>query len=176
MPGYRLNVETTSLFPINGESQAYPLQGGDQIKFFWEILSREGNGTPLQYSCLENPRDGEPGRLPSMGSHRVRHNRSDLAAAAAEKYYQMTSRVFQRETYFPGGLVTKTPCFQFRGCWFDPWSGNWILHAAGRVCTPQLKISHAAPETEDPMCCETRHSQVNKYILLKIKKKRKWDG
>ena len=25
----------------------------------------------------------EPGGLPSMGSHRVRHNRSDLAAAAA---------------------------------------------------------------------------------------------
>ena len=80
----------------------------------------EGNGTPLQYSCLENlmdggawkaavhgvttsrtrlsdftftfhfhalekemathssvlenPRDGEPSGLPSMGSHRVRHN------------------------------------------------------------------------------------------------------
>ena len=30
-----------------------------------------GNGNPLQYSCLENPRDGEPGGLPSMGSHRV---------------------------------------------------------------------------------------------------------
>ena len=92
----------------------------------------EGNGTPLQYSCLENPMDGgawkaavhgvaegrkrlnnftftfhfhalekemaphssvlawripgtgEPGGLPSMGSHRVRHNWSDLAAAAAE--------------------------------------------------------------------------------------------
>ena len=87
----------------------------------------EGNGTPLQHSCLENPTDGgawwaaihgvaksqtqlsnftftfyfhalekemathssvlawripgtgEPGGLPSMGSHRVRH---DLAAAA----------------------------------------------------------------------------------------------
>ena len=26
---------------------------------------------------------GEPGGLPSMGSHRVRHNCSDLAAAAA---------------------------------------------------------------------------------------------
>ena len=26
---------------------------------------------------------GEPGGLPSMGSHRVRHDRSDLAAAAA---------------------------------------------------------------------------------------------
>ena len=90
----------------------------------------EGNGNPLQYSCLENPMDGgawwaavhgvtkswthlsdftftfcfhalekemathssvlawripgtaEPGGLPSMGSHRVRHKWSDLAAAA----------------------------------------------------------------------------------------------
>ena len=32
----------------------------------------EGNGNPLQYSCLENPRDGE--RVQSMGSHRVGHN------------------------------------------------------------------------------------------------------
>ena len=31
----------------------------------------EGNGTPLQYSCLENPWTEEPGRLQSMGSRRV---------------------------------------------------------------------------------------------------------
>ena len=43
----------------------------------------KGNGNPLQCSCLENPRDGEPGGLPSMGSHRVGHDQSDLAAAAA---------------------------------------------------------------------------------------------
>ena len=91
----------------------------------------EGNGTPLQYSCLENPMDGgawkaavhgvakgrtrlsdftftfhfhalekemathssvlawripgtaEPGGLPSTGSHRIGHDWSDLAAAAA---------------------------------------------------------------------------------------------
>ena len=43
----------------------------------------EGNGNPLQCSCLENPRDGEPGGLPSMGSHRVGHDWSDLAAVAA---------------------------------------------------------------------------------------------
>ena len=97
------------------------------------IKSGEGNGTPLQYSCLENPMDGgawqaavhgvtrsrtrlsdftltfqfhalekemapcsivlawripgtgEPGELPSLGSHRVRHDCSDLAAAAAVK-------------------------------------------------------------------------------------------
>ena len=95
------------------------------------VLSNgEGNGTPLQYSCRENPMDGgawwaavhgvgksqtrlsdftftfhlhalekemathssvlawripgtgEPGGLPSMGSHRVGHDWSDLAAAA----------------------------------------------------------------------------------------------
>ena len=37
----------------------------------------EGNGNPLQYSCLENPMDfpmEEPGRLQSMGSLRVGHN------------------------------------------------------------------------------------------------------
>ena len=34
----------------------------------------EGNGNPLQCSCLENPRDGEPGGLPSMRSHRVGHD------------------------------------------------------------------------------------------------------
>ena len=31
----------------------------------------EGNGNPRQYSCLGNPMDEEPGRLPSKGSQRV---------------------------------------------------------------------------------------------------------
>ena len=92
----------------------------------------EGNSTPLQYSCLENPMDGgawkaevhgvtksrtrlsdftftfyfhvlekemathssvlawripgmwEPGGLPSVGSHRVGHDWSDLAEVADE--------------------------------------------------------------------------------------------
>ena len=34
----------------------------------------EGNGIPLQYSCLENPWTKEPGRLQSMGSLRVGHD------------------------------------------------------------------------------------------------------
>ena len=38
-------------------------------------------GHPLQCSCLENPRDREPGGLSFMGSHRVGHDWSDLAAA-----------------------------------------------------------------------------------------------
>ena len=36
--------------------------------------SGEGNGNLLQYSCLENSMDKEPGGLQSMWSQRVRHN------------------------------------------------------------------------------------------------------
>ena len=43
----------------------------------------EGKGNPLQCSCLENPREGGAWWLPSVGSHRVGHDWSDLAAAAA---------------------------------------------------------------------------------------------
>ena len=38
------------------------------------IICREGNGTPLQYSCLENPWTEETGRLQSMGSLGVGHD------------------------------------------------------------------------------------------------------
>ena len=34
----------------------------------------EGNGNPLQYSCLENPMDRGAWWLQSMGSQRVRYN------------------------------------------------------------------------------------------------------
>ena len=32
------------------------------------------DGSPLQYSCLENSMDKEPGGLPSMGFQRVGHD------------------------------------------------------------------------------------------------------
>ena len=58
----------------------------DQLHFYFSLSCiGEGNGNPLQCSCLENPRDGEPGGLPSTGSHRVGHDWSGLAAAAAFK-------------------------------------------------------------------------------------------
>jgi len=37
-------------------------------------LYGEGNGNPLQYSCLENPMTEEPGGLQSTGSQRVGHD------------------------------------------------------------------------------------------------------
>ena len=45
---------------------------------------RKWQSTPV-FLPGESQRWGEPGGLPSMGSHRVRHDWSDLAAAAAEE-------------------------------------------------------------------------------------------
>ena len=56
----------------------------EQLHFHFSLSCiGEGNGNPLQCSCLENPGTGEPGGLPSMGSHRVGHDCSDLASASA---------------------------------------------------------------------------------------------
>ena len=38
------------------------------------VSSGEGNGNPLQYSCLEHPMDEGAGRLQSMGSLGVGHD------------------------------------------------------------------------------------------------------
>ena len=112
------------------------------------MYSREGNGTPLQYSCLENPMDrgawkaavhgvaegwtrlnnftftfhfhalekemathssvltwripgtGEPGGLPSLGSHRVGHDWSDLAGAAAAESLQQADNLLRHSSVF----------------------------------------------------------------------------
>ena len=40
------------------------------------------------------PRMGEPGGLPPMGSHRVRHDGSDLAAAAAAFTHRSLPRTY----------------------------------------------------------------------------------
>ena len=46
----------------------------------------EGNGNPLQYSCLENPWTEEPGRFPVHGFARVGH---DLATKPPPQYLQL---------------------------------------------------------------------------------------
>ena len=119
----------------------------------------EGNGSPLRYSCLENPMDGgawwaavhgvarsrtrlsdftftfhfhaleremaahssvlawrvpgmgEPGGLPSMGSHRVGHNWSDLAAVAAASLWKIKKHYFpcwQSKYYLSHSIVVGT--------------------------------------------------------------------
>ena len=47
----------------------------EQLHFHFSLSCiGEGNGNPLQCSCLRIPGMGEPGGLPSMGLHRVSHD------------------------------------------------------------------------------------------------------
>ena len=129
------------------------------------LLGGEGNGTPPQYSCLENPMDGgawwaavhgvaksrtrlsdftftfhfhalekemaahcsvlawripgmgEPGGLPSMGSHRVGHDWSNLAAAAVSldhlEIFSFPSKnvYYQKKAILPHILFSPTLLF-----------------------------------------------------------------
>ena len=62
-------------FPGNSDGKAFAYNAGDLGLIPGSGRSPgEGNGNPLQYSCLENFMDGEPGGLQSMGSQRVGHD------------------------------------------------------------------------------------------------------
>ena len=60
----------------------------------------------------------------------------------------------------PGGPVAKTPCSQCRGPGFNPWSGNWIPHAATKSLPATVKV-------EEPAATETLNSQINIVLFLK---------
>ena len=131
----------------------------------------EGNGTPLQYCCPENPMDGgawwaavhgvaksqprlsdftftfhfhalekemathssvlawripgmgEPGGLPSMGSHRVGHDWRDLAAAAASLLL----------SFWFSNLSTPPPKTRHRHCRGFTWSSSVLWTHNPRV-------------------------------------------
>ena len=139
----RTDAEVPILWPPDVKSQLIgkdPDAGKDWRQKNKEVVEheiREGDGTPFQYSCLENPMDRgawkaavhgvtksrtrlsdftftfhlhalekemathssvlawrlpgmvEPGGLPSMGWHRVGHDWSDLAAAAAAAEHEI---------------------------------------------------------------------------------------
>ena len=134
------------------------------------LIFGEGSGTPLQYSCLENPMDGgawwaavhgvarsrtqlsdftftfhfhalekamathssvlawripgteEPGGLPSLGLHRVRHDWSDLAAVAAR--YTASHHSFSASCGDRAGITSKAWFFAhlLSDCFFWLWN------------------------------------------------------
>ena len=83
----------------------------------------EGNGSPFQYSCLENPMDRGARQLTVMGSRGVEHYWSNLACTHTCTY-----------SGFPGGVSGKEPdcqCRRHKRCGFDPcirkvpWRRKW---------------------------------------------------
>ena len=56
------------------------------------------------------PWTGEPGGLPSMGSHRVGHDRSDLAAVAAAAELLYDPAIPLQGIYLEKTLILKNTC------------------------------------------------------------------
>ena len=54
----------------------------------------EGNGNPLKYSCLKNPRTEEPGWIQSKGLQRVRHNWASMHTTYWNFWLQPNIRPF----------------------------------------------------------------------------------
>ena len=73
------------------------------------FINGEGNGTPLQYTCLENPMDGGAWRLQSMGSLRVGHDwatsRSLFTFMDWRRKWQPTPVFLPGESQGPGSPV-----------------------------------------------------------------------
>ena len=88
----------------------HTIKGKDFNCIVWWILliHGEGNGNPLQYRAWRIPGTVGPGGLPSMGSHRVGHNWSDLAAAAC-KHHHNQDKEYPITQNFPGSLNQSIP-------------------------------------------------------------------
>ena len=67
--GSRIYSSQDMDFPGGSDSKASAYNEGDPDSILGLGRSpEEGNGNPLEYSCLENPWTEEPGRLQSVGS------------------------------------------------------------------------------------------------------------
>ena len=90
--------------------------------FYFHALEKE-MATHSSVLAWRIPGTGEPRGLPSMGSHRVGHDWSDLAAVAAAQITAPPSKDDAKDV--SGSSVDENPpaCL-CRGHHFDPWSGK----------------------------------------------------
>ena len=160
---------------------------------------REGDGTPLQYSCLESPMDGgawwatvhgvtksrtrlsdfpftfhfhalekemathssvlawkipgmgEPGGLPSMGSHRVRHDWSDLAAC-----------------FLYCDKLPSYPNFDF-----ELFCTRIVTAATAHFCSQlrdilKVLVTQSCPTPSDPMDCSPPGSPIHGILQARV--------
>ena len=114
----------------------YPPASLAKIAVIMQLALEKEMATHSSVLAWRIPGTGEPGGLPSMGSHRVRHDWSDLAAAVTRKDCNMyTWRVrnikAHRETF------ADTGCLQFKGL---IWPGVARGETKERTA-PQLRFS-----------------------------------
>ena len=96
-----------------------------------KIKPGKGNGTPLQYPCLENPRDGGAWWAAVYGVTQSRTRLKWLSSSSSSKIKlpRSTSFVLKIQSWFP---IRKTMCFRilcsFWPSWQDPLIQQTFIH------------------------------------------------
>ena len=114
-----------------------------------------GNGSPLQCSCLENPRDGEPGGLPSVGSHRVGQDWRDSSSSSSA---QTPSSVIGTSAVEGRALVQFSSVAQSCPTLGDPMNCG----------TPGLPVRHQLLEFTQTHIHQVSDAIQPKTVLLKV--------
>ena len=93
------------LAAVHGVAKSWAQQSDFTFTFHFHALEKEME-THSSVLAWRIPGTGEPGGLPSMGSHRVGHDWSDLAAAAA---YTKVLNLYFINTYSVIELISVSP-------------------------------------------------------------------
>ena len=108
----------------------------ERLPFHFSLsCTAEGNGNPLQCSCLESPRDGGAWWAAVYGVAQCRTRLKRLSSSS--------SRCFMLD--FPGGASGKEPACQSRRyerCEFNPW--------VEKIPLEKGILAWRVPQTEEP--------------------------
>ena len=112
---------------VHGIAESWTRLSDFTFTFHFPALEKE-MATHSSVLAWRTPGTGEPGGLPSLGSHRVGHDWSDLAAAAAAAVVIVTGKGHQWD--FLGSPMVKTLPSNAGGSSSIPGRAAKILHAA----------------------------------------------
>ena len=156
----------------------------------------EGNGNPLQYSCLENPRDGGAWRAAVYGVAQSRTRLKRLSSSSNEYQWELSNFTLRtgRPDLCGGPGVKNPPANQCRRYRFIPGPGRFHMPRSNKAQASQLLSQRALkfvlwgaralplersphwPQLERVLLQQRRPSEaknVNKWIKLKKKKRNK---
>ena len=93
----------------------YESDATEQLHFHFSLsCTAEGNGNPLQYSCLENPRDGRTWWAAVYGVTQSWTRLKQLSSSSSSKAFDG----------LPMWCSGKESAGQYKRCSFYPWAGK----------------------------------------------------
>ena len=117
------------------------------------------------------PGKGEPGELPSMGSHRVGHDWSDLAAAAAATWQEDPATATAKSLQSCPTLCNPTdggpPGSPVPGT-LQARTLEWVAISFSNAWKGKSEVAQSCPTLRDPMVCSLLGSSVHGIFQARV--------